>query len=103
MNDNDKSDNADICIWNENELRFIQCEGFEGLTHAIPPYLLSFQGSGNTFTRLVIELVTGYWTGNALWNDKPLIQAGFKGDGYCNDQTITIKAHVKCSEYLILT
>ena len=84
-----------ICEWNENNFRFIECNDYEGIVHNIPPYLVSFQGSGNTFTRLIIELITGYWTGSALPRDIFLVQAGFNGDKHCDDTTIVIKTHVK--------
>ena len=41
--------------------------------------LTSFPGSGNTWTRLLIEDVTGYFTGSVYW-DQSLYDGGFLGE-----------------------
>ena len=84
------------CQWSEDDIGWIECDDASKLVHSTPPYLLSFQGSGNTFTRLILELLTGFYTGSSLWKDRFLIQAGFEGDKYCDDRVLLLKSHVWC-------
>eukprot|EP01084_Bolivina_argentea_P079801 144668_1 len=85
--------NQSQCAWNEYDIRFVRSNESEKFIHSIPPYLISFQGSGNTYTRLIVELITNYYTGSILRNDKFLIQAGYKGDANCDRSVILLKAH----------
>ena len=57
-----------------------------------PPVLLSFPGSGNTWTRSLIEYATGYFSGSIDNNDVEL-QASFPGEIYCSRNNSIIKAH----------
>ena len=86
--------NASNCTFSEDDIRLVECDDLPKFAHSLPPYLISFQGSGNTFTRLVLELITGFYTGSAMANDRTLTRAGFKGDIYCTDQIIVVKSHV---------
>ena len=56
--------------------------------------LVSFPGSGNTWTRLLIEDVTGYYTGSVYW-DKSLYDGGFIGEKeeMENGTTVVVKNH----------
>ena len=56
--------------------------------------LVSFPGSGNTWARLLIEAVTGYYTGS-VYSDKYLYAGGFIGEKekWRNGRTILIKNH----------
>ena len=61
--------------------------------HKYPPYLISYPGSGNTFTRILIEYITNIYTGS-VFNDYVLInEYGFKGELYCFNETSVIKLH----------
>ncbi|ETO12593.1 hypothetical protein RFI_24781 [Reticulomyxa filosa] len=63
------------------------------LRHIIPPFLVSFGGSGNTITRLLLEFVFGYYTGS-VYNDLILKNAGkFLGEGECDYRTLVVKLH----------
>ena len=81
------------CTWNESEIQFIDCNSSLKLRHKLPPYLISFEGSGNTYTRLIIELILKHYTGSIHGADAPLRMAGFKGDDHCDDSVIILKAH----------
>eukprot|EP01083_Nonionella_stella_P037836 103108_1 len=81
------------CEWNETNIKFINCNDSLQLQHSVPPYLISFEGSGNTYTRLVVELITNYYTGSVHTIDEHLFKAGFKGDGHCDDSVVVLKAH----------
>ena len=96
---NNTSLSANACEWREDLIHFVNSNDSMGLKHTIPPYLISFQGSGNTYTRLMIELITNFYTGSALPNDRFLIEAGFKGDTRCDDSALILKAHVKISSF----
>ena len=89
---NSSSDDLN-CLWNEENIKFIDCNNSLRLKHKIPPYLISFEGSGNTYTRLIIELITQFYTGSVHSIDLDLLNAGFKGDGHCDDSVIILKAH----------
>eukprot|EP01083_Nonionella_stella_P107168 310120_1 len=81
------------CTWNKDDIQFIDCRSSMKLRHQLPPYLISFEGSGNTYTRLIIELVCQHFTGNVHGLDEPLRMAGFKGENHCDDSVIVLKAH----------
>ena len=74
-------------------IQFINKNDASKLKYPTPPYLLSYQGSGNTYTRLLIELITGFYTGSSVSQDKHLLMSGFEGEKHCDNQTILIKAH----------
>nr|XP_039250683.1 uncharacterized protein LOC120328305 [Styela clava] len=56
--------------------------------------LVSAPGSGNTWTRFLIEQATGLWTGS-VFNDRGLYRGGLKGEiEECDkNTTVVIKAH----------
>jgi len=56
--------------------------------------LVSFPGSGNTWSRLLIEDVTGFYSGSVYW-DKSLFDGGFIGEKeeFRNGKTIVVKNH----------
>jgi len=57
----------------------------------IPPLISSLPGSGNSWTRLLIEYATGYYTGS-IYGDESLIDI-FPGEPYCGRRMVGIKAH----------
>ncbi|ETO30123.1 hypothetical protein RFI_06999 [Reticulomyxa filosa] len=60
----------------------------------VTPYLLSFAGSGNSITRLLLEYIYGYYTGSIYTNDKILKKQGkFEGEGLVNSSVLIIKMH----------
>ena len=56
-----------------------------------PPLLLSFPGSGNTWTRLLIEIGTGIYTGD-IYTDHSL-KSVFAGEKSCGKRVSVVKAH----------
>ncbi|CAH1799607.1 unnamed protein product [Owenia fusiformis] len=54
--------------------------------------LASVQGSGNTFTRFLVECITGIHSGTTHFDGK-LHAAGFMGEGVINGSTVVIKSH----------
>lgn len=58
----------------------------------IPTMLLSFPGSGNTWTRLILEYTTGIYSGSADVADKSL-RAEFIGEAFCDQSQLIIKVH----------
>lgn len=58
----------------------------------IPPLLLSFPGSGNTWVRLLIEYLTGKYTGAIYHLDLELAKI-FPGEKRCNKELVAIKGH----------
>ena len=56
--------------------------------------ITSFPGSGNTWTRHLLHMATGYWTGNAKSSEK-LKRAGWKAEDIpcIEGKTIAIKTH----------
>ena len=63
----------------------------------VPPALYTFPGSGNTWTRLLIEYSTGYLTGsvNADYN----FAATLPGEFTCNKSLSILKIHTTDSNY----
>lgn len=59
-------------------------------------YLVSFPGSGNTWTRYLLEAASGIFTG-AVYNDKVLRQSGYLGEADAPDsgRTLVQKTHGK--------
>lgn len=56
-----------------------------------PPLLYSFPGSGNTWTRLLIEYATGFVSGS-LYNDRQLAEF-LPGELFCSRNVSVVKAH----------
>ena len=54
--------------------------------------LASSPGSGNTWTRSLIEQFTGYYSG-AIYLDQVLKAKGFPGEGVVDGTVIVIKTH----------
>ncbi len=61
------------------------------LKHISPPLLISCGGSGNTFTRLLIEYLTKIYTGSIYTGEFKELQ--FVGSWYCVTETIVVKFH----------
>jgi hypothetical protein len=57
----------------------------------VPPLLLSYPGSGNTWARLLLEHATGVYTGSA-YNDVTLSSV-LPGERHCNSSVLVIKVH----------
>ena len=58
---------------------------------AAPPLLTSLPGSGNSWTRLLIEYATGYYTGS-IYGDTTLFEL-FPGEVHCGKRLSVIKVH----------
>ena len=71
------------CFW--PELKFRDPPG-PRVALASPP------GSGNTWVRHLIQLVTGFYTGSAYF-DEELKNGGFLGEGISNGSVVVVKAH----------
>lgn len=56
-----------------------------------PPLLLSFPGSGNTWTRLLVEIATGIYTGD-IYTDHSL-KSVFAAEKSCGKRVSAVKAH----------
>ena len=56
-----------------------------------PSYLYSFAGSGNTWTRVLFQYITGIATGS-MWKDQAL-QHSSEYEGKCPDRLLICKAH----------
>lgn len=54
--------------------------------------MASFPGSGNTWTRYLLQQSTGVWTGS-VYNDKILAKNGFIAEHVTNSSVIFIKTH----------
>lgn len=54
--------------------------------------LASFPGSGNTWTRTLLEQATGIYTGS-IYTDTSLVNAGFDGECIMSSNVIAIKTH----------
>ena len=81
--------NFDIESDIDSNIEFVDDRSF--FKSNFPPLLISFPASGNTFTRLLLEYVTLYWTGSVYRS--PLIEAGFKGEINIDNKVIVIKCH----------
>ena len=55
--------------------------------------LASFPGSGNTWTRLLLEELTGYYTGS-VYNDPTLLCTGMLGEVKDGTSVVAVKTHV---------
>lgn len=58
----------------------------------MPPMLLSFPGSGNSWMRVVLEQATGFFSGSMEINDQEY-QGQFLGERFCGIRHCVIKAH----------
>jgi hypothetical protein len=58
----------------------------------IPPLLLSYPGSGNTYLRAVIEYATSLYSGSIYLKDRELMRT-FPGEEYCSRSLSIIKGH----------
>ena len=54
--------------------------------------LVSFPGSGNTWCRLLLEEMTGYFTGS-VYKDKRLLCGGMLGEEIADGSVVAIKTH----------
>ena len=59
-----------------------------------PTWLMSYGGSGNTLTRVIIEYITSIWSGSTKGDDG-LARLGFKGQRKCkrDDGVLIVKSH----------
>lgn len=58
-----------------------------------PPLLLSHGGSGNTWVRLLIERMTGFYTGTIRLDDQDVLKSIFPGEGFCGLRLVAVKGH----------
>jgi hypothetical protein len=70
----------------------LEDEDLQELPLVVPPALLSFAGSGNTWVRLLIEFSTGLYSGSSDPYDR-VLKEEFIGEKYCNRRVSVIKAH----------
>lgn len=91
---------ARVVDWTEFSLDRAQCNAKYGRRTFVtdrarqrnpPPMLYTFPGSGNTWTRLLIEFATGYYTGS-VYDDKTLLKA-LPGEWTCSSQVVMVKIH----------
>lgn len=82
-------------ILNTSDIKFIDEEHRKTyLNHKSPPYIISYGGSGNTFLRLYIEYLTGFYTGSVYPSSGFLKDYhGFEGEGNVGSEVIAIKIH----------
>lgn len=66
-----------------------------------PSLLYSFPGSGNTWTRLLIDYSTGVYSGS-MYHDRALFDI-LPGERHCNHKVSTIKAHPHLQTFNILS
>lgn len=90
-----------------------QCQQYENKTLIDPDHmydrnitlLVSFPGSGNTWTRVLIETITGAFTGSVYLNDNDLSNI-FYTEVRCGLRMAAIKGHPtnfeRCGDYLCL-
>ena len=57
-------------------------------------YLASFPGSGNTWSRLLLEETTGVYTGS-VYCDTQLLRSGHYGEGINSSHVIAVKSHTR--------
>jgi len=71
------------------------------LGHWDAPILWSFPGSGNTWTRDLLEISTGYHTGS-VYNDAALYEL-YPGEYTCDASTLVVKAHATLTPYELVS
>ena len=54
--------------------------------------LASFPGSGNTWVRLLVQQMSGIWTGS-IYSDGDLRANGFPGEHKTGDRVMVVKTH----------
>ena len=60
--------------------------------------LASFPGSGNTWSRLLLEELTGYFTGS-VYQDKKLMCTGLIGEGIKDSSVLAAKTHLSGKDW----
>lgn len=66
---------------------------FRPAVESAPRVLLhSYMGSGNTWLRIMLENVTGVYTGT-VYHDLELVQQGMLGEGHTGTDVLTVKDH----------
>ena len=81
----------DLCMEMYGNRSYLQQHPFDIKDMNIPPLLLSLPGSGNSWSRLLIEYSSGYYTGS-IYGDPTLFDL-FPGEKYCGRRMSAIKAH----------
>ena len=69
------------------DMKFLHESEFRGMYA-----LYSFPGSGNTWVRLLIEELSGIFTGS-IYHDTRLVQTGMLGEGVKTEHAIVVKCH----------
>ena len=84
----DSKEHYNICMkyYGQRDFKPVQT-----MMKQIPPLISSLPGSGNSWSRLLIEYSTGYYTGS-IYGDKSLIDI-FPGEPFCGRRMVAIKAH----------
>lgn len=84
----DSKEHYDICMNLYGQRDYIPVHA---MMKKIPPLISSLPGSGNSWSRLLIEYATGYLTGS-IYGDQSLIDL-FSGEPFCGRRMVAIKAH----------
>lgn len=58
-------------------------------------FFFSFQGSGNTWLRYLLQQATGIFTGS-VYKDFGLLKSGFPAENVCNASVLLVKTHEVC-------
>ena len=74
----DSNEHREICMKHYGKRDYIPVHK---MMKKIPPLITSLPGSGNSWSRLLIEYATGYYTGS-IYGDQSLIDI-FAGEPFC--------------------
>jgi hypothetical protein len=86
------------CFNDFGQRKFFETGGKDGPRSSSPVALFSIPGSGNTWSRLLLEYATGIYTGS-IYNDRTLY-ADLPGEKYCSVKTLAVKAHPGSCRYV---
>jgi hypothetical protein len=84
----DSKEHYDICMKHYGKRDYLPVQK---MMNKIPPLITSLPGSGNSWSRLLIEYATGYYTGS-IYGDESLIDI-FPGELFCGRRMVAIKSH----------
>ena len=84
----DSKEHYDICMKHYGKRDYLP---LQKMMKKIPPLITSLPGSGNSWSRLLIEYATGYYTGS-IYGDESLIDI-FPGELFCGRRMVAIKSH----------
>ena len=76
-----------------------KCKKMSFQRSGLPVALVSYPGSGNSWARVLLEEVTGIYTGS-VYCDKHYLWSGMIGEGVYTENVIVIKTHLSVKETL---